>query len=161
MPDTLLVVCTANICRSPMAAALLQHALKAQPEPLRSIKVVSAGVAARSNEPASENSVIALKKVGIDLSNHSSRPLTQQLLNDALAVICMTESHRAMIQLQAEPPPQHVYLIREFLPGADKEIPDPYGGPLKVYEQCRDEMVEAIPSIIAFLKTLKSSKAGS
>lgn len=144
-----------------MAAALLQHALKAQPEPLRSIKVVSAGVAARSNEPASENSVIALKKVGIDLSNHSSRPLTQQLLNDALAVICMTESHRAMIQLQAEPPPQHVYLIREFLPGADKEIPDPYGGPLKVYEQCRDEMVEAIPSIIAFLKTLKSSKAGS
>lgn len=159
MPDTLLVVCTANICRSPMAAALLQHALKAQPEPLRSIKVVSAGVAARSNEPASENSVIALKKVGIDLSNHSSRPLTQQLLDDAIAVICMTESHRAMIQLQAEPPPQHVYLIREFLPGADKEIPDPYGGPLRVYEQCRDEMVEAVPSIIAFLKTLVPPKS--
>ena len=159
MPDTLLVVCTANICRSPMAAALLQHALKAQPEPLRSLKVVSAGVAARSNDPASENSVIALRKVGIDLSNHSSRPLTQQLLNNAVAVICMTESHRAMIQVQAEPAPQHVYLIREFLPGADKEIADPYGGPLKVYEQCRDEMVEAIPSIIAFLKTLLLPKS--
>lgn len=159
MPDTLLVVCTANICRSPMAAALLQHALKAQPEPLRSIQVVSAGVAARSNEPASENSVIALKKVGIDLSNHSSRPLTQQLLDNAIAVICMTESHRAMIQLQAEPPPQHVYLIREFLPGGDKEIPDPYGGPLKVYEQCRDEMVEAIPSIVAFLKKLVAKES--
>jgi protein-tyrosine-phosphatase len=142
-----------------MAAALLQHALKAQPEPLRSLKVVSAGVAARRNEPPSENSVIALKKVGIDLTNHFSQPLTQQLLDNAIAVICMTESHRAMIQLQAEPPPQHVYLIREFLPGADKEIGDPYGGPLRVYEQCRDEMVEAIPSIIAFLKTLVLPKS--
>lgn len=154
MPDTVLLVCTANICRSPMAAGLLQHALAAQPEPLRSLKIVSAGVAARTGEPVSENSVIALRKVGIDLSDHTSQPLTQDLLDDAVAVICMTESHRAMIQLQADPTPEHVYLIREFLPGGEKEIADPYGGPLKVYEQCRDEMVEAIPSLIEFLKTL-------
>ena len=35
----------------------------------------------------------------------------------------------------------------------DKEIPDPYGGSLKVYEAARDEMVEAIPSLLEFLKT--------
>ena len=154
MPDTVLVVCTANICRSPMAAGLLSHALAAQPEPLRSLRVVSAGVAARNGEPVSENSVVALRKVGIDISNHVSRPLTQELLDTAGVVICMTESHRAMIQLQADPAPRHVYLLREFMPqGADKEIPDPYGGPLKIYELCRDEMVEAIPSLIEFLKT--------
>lgn len=153
MPDTLLVVCTANICRSPMAAGLLQHALAAQPEPLRSLKVVSAGVSARSGEPVSENSVIALRKVGIDISKHVSRPLTQELLDRAVAVICMTESHRAMIQLQADPAPKELHLFRDFLDNGEKEIPDPYGGPLKIYELCRDEMVEAIPSLLGFLKT--------
>ena len=138
-----------------MAAALLQHALAAQPEPLRSLKVISAGVAARNGEPVSENSVLALKKVGIDISHHRSQPLTQQMLDQALAVICMTESHRAMIQVQAEPVPRNIFLFREFMPAAaDKEIGDPYGGPLKIYEACRDEMVEAIPSLIAYLKKL-------
>lgn len=138
-----------------MAAALLQHALAAQPEPLRSLKVVSAGVAARTGEPVSENSVLALRKVGIDISAHRSQQLTQQMLDEALAVICMTESHRAMIQVQAEPVPRHVFLFREFVPGAaDKEIGDPYGGPLSIYEAARDEMVESIPSLVARIKTL-------
>ena len=138
-----------------MAAALLQHALCAQPEPLRSLKVISAGVAARTGEPVSENSVLALKKVGIDLSQHRSQPLTQKMLDDALAVICMTESHRAMIQVQADPVPKNLFLFREFLPGdGEKEIGDPYGGPLRIYEAARDEMVESIPALVAHLKTL-------
>jgi protein-tyrosine-phosphatase len=36
----------------------------------------------------------------------------------------------------------------------DKEIGDPYGGPLRVYEMARDEMVEAIPTLVERLKTL-------
>jgi protein-tyrosine-phosphatase len=141
-----------------MAAALLQHALQAQPEPLRSLKVISAGVAARPGETVSENSVVALKKVGIDISNHRSQPLTQKMLDDAFAVICMTESHRAMIQVQADPVPQNLFLFRQFLPGeGDREIGDPYGGPIRVYEAARDEMVESIPALIAHLKTLLPS----
>lgn len=151
----IITVCTANICRSPMAAALLQHALAAQPEPLRSLKVISAGVAARNGEYASEHSVTALKKVGLELFSHRSRPLTQKLLDEAFAVICMTESHRAMIQVQAEPVPKNLFLFRQFLPdAAEKEIGDPYGGPLRIYETTRDEMVEAIPALIEHLKTL-------
>ncbi len=153
-PATVLVVCTANICRSPMAAGLLQHALAAQPEPLRSLRVRSAGVAARDGQRVSENSILALKKAGIDISGHVSRALTDTLLTEALVVLCMTESHRAMIQLQAETPARHLFLFREFMPQrGDKEIPDPYGGSLKVYEAARDEMVEAIPSLLEFLKT--------
>jgi protein-tyrosine-phosphatase len=138
-----------------MAAALLHHALSAQPEPLRSLRVVSAGVAARQGEPASEYSVVALKKVGINLTDHRSQPLTQKMLDEAFAVLCMTESHRAMIQVQAEPVPKNLFLFRQFLPEAvDKEIGDPYGGPLRVYEMARDEMVEAVPSLVEHLKTL-------
>lgn len=158
----IVTVCTANICRSPMAAALLQHALLAQPEPLRSLKVISAGVAARTGEPVSENSVVALKKVGIDIAGHRSQPLTQKLLDEAFLILCMTESHRAMIQVQAEPMPRHLYLFRQFVPGdVDREIGDPYGGPLKVYEAARDEMVEAVPALVERLKTLIAGKSAS
>lgn len=142
-----------------MAAALLQHALAGQPEPLRSLKVISAGVAARGGEPVSENSVVALKKVGIDISAHRAQPITQRMLDEALAVLCMTESHRAMIEVQAEPVPKNIFLFREFVPGVgDREIADPYGGPLHVYEAARDEMVEAVPALTEQLKTLIAAR---
>jgi protein-tyrosine-phosphatase len=152
-PGTIIVVCTANICRSPMAAALLQHALAAQPEPLRSLKVISAGVAARSGDPVSENSVVAMKKVGLDIAKHTSQPLSQKMINDAALILGMTESHRAMINLQSSPRPKHLYLFREFMPQrGDKEIGDPFGGPIRLYEATRDEMVEAIPSLVEFIR---------
>lgn len=154
-PGTIIVVCTANICRSPMAAALLQHALVAQPEVFKSVRVTSAGVSARPGQPVSQNSVLALKKVGLDISQHRAQPLTQRMLDDAVAVLCMTESHRTMIQLQADPVPKNLFLFREFVPGSvDREIGDPYGGPLPVYEAARDEMVESIPSLVEHLKKL-------
>jgi protein-tyrosine-phosphatase len=154
-PGHILIVCTGNICRSPMAQGLLSHALSAQPEPLRSLKVISAGVAAHTGEPISENSITALKKVGIDISHLHSQGLNQEMLNQALVVFGMTESHRVVIRQRARPAPEHLYLFRQFLPPpAAHEIGDPYGGPLKLYESARDEMVEAIPSVIEFLKKL-------
>lgn len=141
-----------------MATALLQHALAAQPEPLRSLKVVSAGVASRTGEAASPHSVTALKKVGVDLTGHVSQPITQELLNRSLVVLCMTEAQRDMIELTADPVPRRLHLFREFVgEGGDKEIPDPYGQPLNAYEASRDEMVAAIPSIIAYLSKLPSN----
>ena len=137
-----------------MAEGLLAHALAAEGEPLKALKVISAGLAARQGERVSENSVTALKKVGIDISSHRARVLTQDLLNDALAVFCMTQSHCGLIELQASPVPGRLHLLRDFMPeGSTREIVDPYGGSLKHYEQCRDEMVEAVPSVIAYLKT--------
>jgi protein-tyrosine-phosphatase len=138
-----------------MAAGLLQHFLAGQGEPLKSFPVVSAGIAARRGDPISDNAVIAMKKVGIDLKDHVSQPLTQRLLDDALIVLCMTESHRAMVQLQFDPVPEHLYLFRQFLPPpVDPEVDDPYGGPLSVYESCRDSLVEAVPSIVNILRTI-------
>lgn len=154
-PKLIVTVCTANICRSPMAEALLRHALQAEPEPLRSCKVVSAGVAARKGEKVSPNSVEALAKVNLRISDHRSQPLTQELADRADLILCMTESHRAVIGLALDAPPKNVFLWREFMPGkASKEIGDPFGGPLREYEACRDEMVEAVPSILAHLRSL-------
>jgi protein-tyrosine-phosphatase len=137
-----------------MAAGLLRHALAAQAEPLKSIEVISAGVSARTGDRVTEHSVTALKKVGIDISRHVSQPVTQQLLDGALAVFAMTESHRMMIQATASPVPPQLHLFRDFMPGKpEREIPDPYGGPLSAYESARDEIVEALPSVVEFLKS--------
>jgi protein-tyrosine phosphatase len=160
-PDLVLVVCTANICRSPMAEKLLQHALAAQPEPLRSLRVASAGIAASPGYPATDHSVAALRKVGLDLTKHSSQPLTQDLLDRALAVLCMTESHRAMIALHFDRVPRRLHLFREFLGDSQEpEIPDPYGGSYSEYEACRDSMVEAIPSVLAQLRVAAPQNKG-
>ena len=160
-PGHILIVCTANVCRSPMAARLLQHALAGQPPPLSSLHVVSAGLAAAHGQTATENSVVALKKVGVDLSAHQSQPLTQPLLDGALAVLCMTETHRAMIQLNFARVPRHIYLFREFMDDTSElEIPDPYGMPYACYESCRDSMVEAIPSLLNFFRKLADGSDG-
>ena len=76
-----------------MAEKLLQHALNAEQAPLNKLTVVSAGVAAGYDDPASENSVAALKKVNIDLSLHKSQPITQSLIDRCFAIFGMTESH--------------------------------------------------------------------
>lgn len=155
----ILCICTANICRSPMAARLLAHALAAEDEPLKSLRVVSAGVAACKGDPASPNAVAALKKVNLSLEAHASQPVTDELLRSSLLALCMTESHRALLSYHFDPLPTPVYLMREFLPPpASPEIPDPYGMDLRSYEACRDSMVEAIPSIVRFLKDLLTSK---
>ena len=149
----IVVVCTGNTCRSPMAERLLTHALAAEEGPLKAFRVVSAGVAAGPGSPASANSVTAMKKVGLDISNHRSQPLTEELMEEASAIFVMTEPHRAIIQAACEPLPEHVYLLREFMPaGTDTEVADPFGGALPLYEACRDEMVEASPSLVKFLR---------
>lgn len=150
-----LCVCTANVCRSPMAEVLLRHALKAEDEPLRSLEVISAGVSAYEGNPCTTHSVRVLSKVGLDLSTHRSRPLTHELLDKSVLVIGMTESHRQIIQRNAPNLKAPVILMRELMPGTvDPEVPDPYGSDLRTYEATRDAIVEAIPSVVNYLKEL-------
>jgi protein-tyrosine phosphatase len=151
--NLILFVCTANICRSPMAQQLLTHALRAEPQPLRSLLVVSAGIAAYGGDPASPNSHKVLETVGLSLADHLSQRLTQDLIDRSFAIFCMTSMHKLLVESQFNQTCPHVYLMREFMPdGVDKEISDPYGQDRSAYEATRDSMVEAIPSILHFLR---------
>lgn len=83
-----LVVCTANIARSPLAAALLQHGLGDD------AAVSSAGVRAREGDPAAPESVALAARHGLDLTAHRSRPLTDALVEDAELILTMSEQQR-------------------------------------------------------------------
>lgn len=152
-PLQVLVVCTGNTCRSPMGARLLAHAFAAEEGPLRDVQVISAGVSAFTGDPAANNSVKALQKVGLDLSDHRSRRLTAQLAEEALAVIVMTDEHRQLLRAQMPNLQVPVVLFREKMgTGADHQVPDPYGGPFDHYLDTRDALAEAVPSLVAWLR---------
>jgi protein-tyrosine phosphatase len=136
-----------------MAEKLLQHALAGQGTPLNQIEIVSAGVAAGYGEPASVNSVTALKRVKIDLDGHKSQPVTQDLIDRAFLILGMTQSHIDTLNYHHTDLPERVHLFREFMGKDDSpEIPDPYGQNYTAYAACFDSMAEAIPSLVAYLK---------
>lgn len=135
-----------------MAEKLLQHALNAEGAPLSHLVVVSAGIAAGYGEPASRNSVAALNKVSLDLSRHKSQPVTSDLLDRSFAVFGMTDSHTQVLQHYFPNLPERVHLFRDFIEDAGSQIPDPFGGNYDEYIACRDSMIEAIPSLVAYLR---------
>jgi protein arginine phosphatase len=147
-------VCTANICRSPMAERLLIHALNAQEKPWNSFQVISSGTFALAGNKASPNAIKALEKVGLDLSDHRSQPITKEIIKKSILTLCMTGSHRRSIKQLYPYVKSPVLLIRELMPQpqADPEVLDPFSQNLDAYEACRDSIVEAIPFIIRYLK---------
>jgi protein-tyrosine-phosphatase len=138
-----------------MAERLVKHALSVEPAPLNELIVQSAGIAAGNGYPASSDSIAALKKVGIDLNDHLTTQASDELLKEADFIFGMTQSHLDSVRYFLEDPADdRIFLMREFIEETqDREIPDPFGMSFTQYEYARDSMVEAIPSLIEFLKT--------
>ena len=152
--DTVLLVCSGNTCRSPMAAALLRAALAKEGGRLAALRVESRGLAALAGSPASTNAVRAMKAIGLGLEGHSSQPLAQGDVDRAVLVLTMGTGHLRALRGGFANLPAETALFRGHLPeGQGREIPDPFGGDLAVYQDCRDSMVEALPGILAMLRT--------
>jgi protein-tyrosine-phosphatase len=131
-----LLVCTGNICRSPLAAALLERALR---ERGLEVVVASAGTGAWDGAPASEGAYLVGLERGLDLSSHRARLLTRELVEQADLILTMARHHRARVdELGGE---GRVFVLGEYAgrEGEAVEVSDPFGGDLGVY---RDTCVE-------------------
>ena len=64
----------------------------------------------------------------------------------------MTDSHRDMLLRFHGTDLEKTHLMRDWVEGNQKNIPDPFGGGVDEYLECRDAMVEAIPGLIAYLE---------
>lgn len=115
----ILFVCTANTCRSAMAAALMA---KIASDNDLEIYADSAGIFANF-ERANDNAIYAMKEYGIDLSYHISKPVTEELLEAADVVLTMTNAHKeALKELKKD----RVFTIAEYA-GETGDVHDPYG----------------------------------
>jgi protein-tyrosine phosphatase len=146
-----LFVCSGNTCRSPMAEHLMRalwaEALGIAPERLLEFggEVASAGTTAQPRMPASEEGVELLAKRGIDLSRHRARRLDADMVRAADHVFAMTDDHaRAAAALV----PAAAGRI-ELLDPAGRDIADPIGGSLDVYQACIATIERAIRQRIA------------
>ncbi len=121
----ILFVCTGNTCRSPMAEGYLNHKYKNH-------KARSCGLCADGSK-VSENSKQVMAEIGIDISSHISHPLTKELCDWADKIICMSHSHKQMLE--------SIGIEAEILGNG---ISDPFGCPIEIYRQCRDQITAEI-----------------
>lgn len=147
----LLLVCSGNLCRSPMAAGLarrrLADRLGCDPEELRrhGIEVASAGTGAVFGYPASEHAVRVMDECGVDIRGHRSQPLTVDALLASDYIWVMTRSHLdAVRRLAPEAAPQ-----TSLVDPGGQDVPDPVGGDAEAYRECADRLEEALAERLA------------
>jgi len=132
MPS-ILIVCTANQCRSPMGMALLRHRITELG--LEEEWVIdSAGTWGGDGIPATYTAVGAMEERGLDLVEHRSRRITEQMLRGYDLVLTMTRDHQEGIQVEFPAYRDKVFMLSEMM-GERFDIADPIGSPLEAYRE--------------------------
>lgn len=130
--ERLLFVCGGNTARSPMAAAIADAEIAADPG-MPGWRVESAGVSVRApGAPISHEAAAALTHLQVDPpESHRSRQLTAELCAGTEAVYCMTRKQRDQVIAMAPEVAERTFCLD---PKAD--IPDPAGQPAEAYREC-------------------------
>ncbi|EOY4399446.1 protein tyrosine phosphatase [Klebsiella michiganensis] len=117
MFDSILVICTGNICRSPIGERLLRQLLPNK-------RIDSAGVGALVNHAADESAIRVAKKNGLSLDGHSGTKFTSVLARQYDLLLVMEHTHLEQISRIAPEARGKTMLFGHWL--GSKEIPDPY-----------------------------------
>jgi tRNA threonylcarbamoyl adenosine modification protein (Sua5/YciO/YrdC/YwlC family) len=143
---SLLMICSGNLCRSPMAEILarrmLAQRLECEPEELeaRGVEVSSAGTGALAGYPASPHAVTAMNERGLDLTGHRSRPITVDALLASDYIWVMAQHHRDAVLRLAPEVAERVALLDPH----GEDVDDPVGGNLDIYRTCAHHIEKAL-----------------
>jgi protein-tyrosine-phosphatase len=132
----ILFVCTGNICRSPMAAAIARDALDRAGR--FDVEVASAGTFALDGHVPTSDAELAAEAHGLSLDGHRAQQLTRELVEEADLVVGMEREHADYArQLGAR---RVVTLARP--------IRDPYGRGADVYRETWTLLAEQLPDVL-------------
>lgn len=138
MPSVLFV-CTANICRSPLAEGLFRLRLQQSGQPLDDWQIGSAGTWTVDGRPAAPEVIRLMQARGVDLSSHRSRMVSTELLAPCNLILTMEHGQKEALRVEFAALAQRVYLLSEMA-GRRMEIEDPFGGPESAYQHAAAEI---------------------
>jgi protein-tyrosine phosphatase len=124
--SNLLVLCEANICRSPLAEHLLRS--------LTGLTVDSAGLSARTGDPADPVYLDMAKESDLDLTGHRSKPVTRGLLESADLTLVMTGGHRRRLTERYPEFSGKIMLLGHWVDGG-VSVSDPHRKSVDAYRQ--------------------------
>jgi len=139
MPS-ILFVCTANVCRSPMAMAIMRGLVEDSVETWR---IESAGTWSVEGAQAAIRAQIVVAENGQDLSTHRSRSVNKEMLESFNLILTMEHGHREAINIEFPGLGNRVRLFSEMI-GLSYDIPDPIGKPQQAFEDTYRELEQIL-----------------
>lgn len=137
----IVIVCTANVCRSPVGEALMRERLEELG--FEGWEVGSAGTWAYPGQSAAKFSTQLMAKKGLDIQNHASQIINEELLDETDLALCMEIGHVEALHAEFPSHRYKIFLLTE-MSERNYSVRDPYGGPLESYE----EMVQEVAMLI-------------
>jgi len=154
---SILFVCSANQCRSPMAEVLFRQLLQEKGE-ADEWRVESAGVWAYEGAGATQSAQVVMAERGLDLANHRSQPTDPTFIKQFDLIIVMEVEHKVVLQERNPALAERILTIRELV-GGQGDFDDPVGGSVEVYRRAAGEIYQlldqAFPSIVSTIESLK------
>jgi protein-tyrosine-phosphatase len=156
---TVMFVCTANLCRSPIAEVLFEQWLQKH-QATGPWHVNSCGTWAQDGETVASSVLPHLLAVGIDLSHHRSRPVTTDLLAESDLVLCMTSFHKEALQAEFLQYAERVHMLSEMMmqrydiQDVSMVSPEEY---LAVVKELRPIVERSAPRILSLLQAASDS----
>ncbi len=153
-----LMVCTGNTCRSPMAAGALKSLLFDRG--ITNIRVQSGGVGWAVGSRATDNAIKAAAASGVDISSHRSRSIGEEDLEWAVVVLTMTAFHWYAVTDMTDK--DRVWTLTGFPDEAmGPDIDDPIGGSLEVYQQTYQEIERELIRLVPVLEEMAQARSSA
>lgn len=105
--------------------------------------VGSAGTWAVQDRSAAQNSVRVLAERGIDISDHRSRMVAREILDEADLILCMESGHVEALSAEFPDAAHRIHLLSEMV-DETFSISDPYRGPLEDYQRMAATVTDLI-----------------